>query len=169
MKNTTYITYDEHTMLNKVIVKTRAIPMLSAYMIAVLAFSCYGFITGNYVIGIAGAVILVLFPLISFLYLRKKNNDSYEKYKDIYKDIRYEFEFTQDEFKVVLIQKDSQNEFKTAYEKLSKVIETKDNIFVFIDSSRAYVVSIKGFENFDRNEFRILVRDKVKRYRIMGK
>ena len=169
MKNTTYITFDEHTKLNKVIVKMRAIPMISAYMIAVLAFSLYGFIIGNYIIGITGAAILVLFPLISFLYLRKKNKDSFEKYKDIYKDIRYEFEFTEDEFKVVLIQKDSQNEYKTAYEKLSRVIETKDNIFVFIDSSRAYIVSVKGFENFSSTEFRSLVRDKVKRYRIMGK
>ena len=169
MKNITYITYCEHTKLNQVIIKTKAIPLMSIYMIALLAFTLYGFIVKNYIIGIAGASIIVLFPLVSILYFKKKNKDSYNKYKEIYQDIHYEFEFKEDYLTVVLIQKGVKNELKTKYEELSSVIEAKDNIFIFIDSKRAYVVSIKGFENFDRVEFRSLVQTKVKRYKIIGK
>ena len=169
MKNITKIGYEEHAKLNKVIIRTKTLPMIIIYMVAVLAFALYGVIVKNLVIAIVGFSIVVFFPLLSYLFLSKKIKSTYEKYKSIYETIHYEFEFNEDKLHLTLIQKDSRNELVTEYEKLSSVIETKDYIFLFIDSRRAYIVNIKGFEHFDRVEFRSLVQTKVKRYKIIGK
>ena len=83
--------------------------------------------------------------------------------------MHYEFEFTEEMFQVTLVRKEIKNELKTNYKDLYMVVEAKDNIFIFIDSKRAYIVSVKGFENFSREDFRNLVQTKVKKYRILGK
>ena len=167
MKNKTIVTFAEHTALNKVILRLRSFPLIVVYMIAVLVFSVYGFITANYVIGIAGAVIFIVFPVLWLLFFKKKNKDTYNE--ELYKDMHYEFEFTEEMFQVTLVRKEIKNELKTNYKDLYMVVEAKDNIFIFIDSKRAYIVSVKGFENFSREDFRNLVQTKVKKYRILGK
>ena len=169
MKNITYIGYKEHAKLNEVIIRSRSLPMICIYMIAVLAFAIYGVIVRNLVIAIIGFSIVVLFPLLSFLFLKSKIKSTYEKYKSIYETIHYEFVFNENDVRLTLVQKDSRNELVTPYEKLSSVIETKEYIFIFIDAKRAYVVSVSGFENFDRVEFRSLVQTKTKKYRIIGR
>lgn len=166
MKNITKITYKEHAKLNIEIIKLRSLPMIIVYMVAVLAFAIYGVIVKNIIIAIAGFSIVVFFPLLSFLFLRGKIKSTYEKYKNLYDDIHYEFEFNENDVKLTLIQKDSKNELITPYENLHSVIETKEYIFLFIDQRRAYIVSIAGFDNFDRLEFRSLVQTKTKKYRI---
>ena len=167
MTNTTYITYEEHKQLNLVILKTHSLPLMIAYMIAVVAFGTYGVIIKQWLIAGLCFGFAVIYPLISFLFLRKKIKDSYDKVKDIYASIHYEFTFNENDVNLVLVQKDSKNELATPYEKLQAVVETKKYIFIFIDRSRAYIVNIDGFENFSRVEFRSLVQTKVKKYKII--
>ena len=169
MKNTTYITFKEHSALNKTIIRLRSLPLIIIYMAAILVFTIYGLFVENWIIGGVGIGITILFPLITYLYLNKKIKDTYKQSKEIYDTIHYEFTFNEDDIHLVLVQNNIRNKFTTAYSDLASVIETKDYIFLFIDNKRAYIVSISGFENFDRVEFRSLVQTKTKKYKILGK
>lgn len=169
MKNITTIGYKEHAKLNEVIIRLRSLPIFIIYMIAVLVFAGYGFYIKNWVIGIMGVSIVIIFPILSYFFLKNKIKKTYEQYKELYEKIHYEFEFSEEDVRLVLAQKDSCNELKKKYSELYQVIETKDYIFIFIDSKRAYIVSISGFDHFDRVEFRSLVQTSVRKYKILRK
>ena len=169
MKNITRIGFKEHAKLNETVIRLRSLPMIIIYIFAVLVFAVYGLIIKNWFIAILGFSIALIFPLFSYFFFKSKIKSTYERYKDIYNDIYYEFDFDETGVKLVLVQKTSRNELFTPYEKLHSVVETKEYIFLFLDSKRTYIVSIEGFDNFDRVEFRSLVQTKVKKYRIMGK
>ena len=168
MKNTTYITFKEHSALNKTIIRLRSLPLIIVYMAAILIFTAYGIFVKNWIIGGVGIGILVIFPLSAYLFLNKKIKDTYKQSKEIYDKIHYEFTFNEDEVNIVLFQENVKNELTTKYENLASVIETKEYIFLFIDNKRAYIASKAGFDKFDCLEFRSLVQTKTKKYKIIG-
>ncbi|MBO4667083.1 MAG: YcxB family protein [Bacilli bacterium] len=169
MNNKTYITFKEHSALNKTIIRLRSLPLIIIYMAAIIVFTAYGIWVKNWIIGGVGISICVIFPLITFLYLNKKIKDTYKQSKEIYDKIHYEFTFNEDSVECVLIQDNTKNSITKKYEELNSVIETKDFIFIFIDNKRAYIVDINGFDNFDRVEFRSIVQTKTKKYKILGR
>ena len=168
MKNKTYITFKEHKALNKTIFRLRSLPLVIIYMAAVIIYTAYVIFVKNWIIAGIGIGVLVIFPTAAFLFLNKKIKDIYKRGKEIYDKTHYEFTFNEDEVSIVLVQENVKNELTVKYENLHSVIETKEYVFLFIDSKRAYIANKSGFDNFDCLEFRSLVQTKTKKYKILG-
>lgn len=164
--NKTYIKEREHKALNKTVFNSKMTPMIIVYQVMALIFMIYGFIVKNYFIAITFGVLLVCFPALMILLSRLRTIKLYNKYKELYANLIYTFTFYDNFVKIDLSNGNKQSSGKFNYQDLS-VIEDKENIYLFISATNAYVVSKEGFEkNYDPLGFRSVVLGKVKKYKI---
>lgn len=167
--NNTRILEKEHKELNKVIFIMRVLPLIIIYELMALVFVIYGIISKDYFIVIIFSAIMLLFPFIIVFTSYYRTKKIYQKYQDIYQRSTYTYSFYEEGVKIDLDSCGAHNDGYFKYQDL-KIVETKDNIYLFVSASNAYVVSINGFEsNFDRLGFRSTVQGKVKKYKFMGK
>ena len=164
--NQTTISEKEHKTLNKLIFISKLLPMVIIYQIMALIFMVYGLILKNYFIAIFFGILFVFFPIgmIFISYLRTIK--LYKKYKQLYDNSKYTFEFYDDNVKVDLTYGNSKRNAIIKYSDLT-VTETKEYIFLFISATNAYIVNKDGFNNnFDSLGFRSIVQGKAKKYKI---
>lgn len=167
MKNITYIHEEEHFILNKIMFKTKVLPMILIYEVLAIFFIAYGIYVKQWVLVSIFSFIALFFPIVMYLIIVLRSKRSYKQYKDLYDKSRYEFTFNEDDVVVDLYHKEVKNSHTFNYNELLMVVETKEHILLFIKNNSAYVVSISGFNNFDLTEFRSIVQTKVKKYKVI--
>lgn len=163
--NNSKILEKENKELNKIIFILRVLPIIGLYEIVALILTIYGLVINNYLIAIIFGFFMIFFPGCMILVSSLRTKSIYKKYQEIYNNSIYNYFFYDDGFKVILNYKNNSNDAYYRYTDL-KVVETEENIFLFVSSSSAFVVNINGFsENFDRLGFRSVLQGKVKKYR----
>lgn len=167
MNNVTIITRKEHDALNLTMFRVKVLPMILIYEILAIFFIGYGIYVSQWILVSIFSFIALSFPFIMYFVTIVRSKRSYKQYEDLYQKSRYEFKFNEDNVEVSLYHKEAKNTGTFNYNDLIMVVERKENILLFIKNNSAYVVSVNGFTNFDRVEFRSIVEPKVKKYKII--
>ena len=80
----------------------------------------------------------------------------------------YEYEFKEDGIKVTFTFLEEQQRQDLSYKSVFKVIEDKNNLYLFLQAKQAYIVSKNGFENSsDLNE--VILKLKKNTIKYIGK
>lgn len=168
MINKTIISPKERQDLNNLVFKTKFIPLILTYEIAILCFVVYAFVINNLTVIIISLAVLVLLPIMVLIANKINDKKSAARFSG-QPQMEFEFVFKETKVGISAVQGLSRQSVDLEYDKIYQVIVTKENIFIFITSSSAYVVAKRGFENFDYLAFESVVKPNVKRYKVVNK
>ncbi|MDD6302121.1 MAG: YcxB family protein [Bacillales bacterium] len=146
--NLTRFTKEGYYSMNREIGK-KAISLLLIMEVLFIGAIIYLWISDGFdlLIKIFITVLGVTYPFISILINKLLVARQYRLNKMVYDGMSYEFNFHDDEFKVVVRNNQIDGESVIKYKTLHHVIENQNFIFIFINARTSYIVDKKQFDN----------------------
>lgn len=165
MNNTTYLNKDHFIKCNELIYKYYFFNMIFIFDILDALFVLFLIYISNYILAIIFTLLIILFPILLNILIKKKTKESiallFKNNNDLFV---YDYKFSEDSFKVNIFYKDKNKEYNFSNEKVLRVIEEDDNIYIFVDKTTCFVVEKKGFVKYDKLYFQSLFKGKAKKY-----
>ena len=109
----------------------------------------------------------MLFPFLIELLSRRKIKQTVDVlFKKEDDGFIYDYDFNEDSFKVKIIYKDKSKEYNFKNNKVKRIIENDDSIYIFVDRETCFYVSKLGFEKYDKLTFQSYFSLKIKKYEV---
>lgn len=146
IKNTTKFSKEAYYSLNKTLTSKAYIAciifeIVLAGLVAYLMIVEKDYLKGGIIIGL-----MAIYPFLLMFIINWQIKRNYEMSKLSFQDMTYNYEFTDTQVNVHLINNDKESTGNLTYRAMYKAIETNDFLFLFISSNQAYIVSKDSFE-----------------------
>ena len=152
IKNTTKFSKEAYYALNKTLASKSYIAciffeLLLGGLVAYLMIVEKDYLKGGIILGL-----MAIYPFFLTFIMNFQIKRNYEMSKISFQDMVYNYEFTDTQVNLHLINKDKESSGNLTYKSMYKVIETTDFIFLFLSSNQAYIVSKSTFEKKEELE-----------------
>ena len=167
MINTTYVKKEHFLECNKLIYKYYFTPFITIYEILMALFVLFLIYLEKYIFMSVFIVIMIGFPFLIELLSRRKIKQTVDVlFKKEDDGFIYDYDFNENSFKVKIIYKDKSKEYNFKNNKVKRIIENDDSIYIFVDRETCFYVSKLGFEKYDKLTFQSYFSLKIKKYEV---
>lgn len=167
MKNHTVFTRESFKKLNQYLTQ-RMFVQISILEVMLIGICIISYFEKKFVLMYIGIAILIIYPIFCILYRNNRINKVLQQGENMYDVSYYEYEFKEDGIKVTFTFLEEQQRQDLSYKSVFKVIEDRNNLYLFLQAKQAYIVSKNGFENSsDLNE--VILKLKKNTIKYIGK
>ena len=152
IKNTTKFTKEAYFALNKTLTSKSFIACIFfevflGGLVAYLMIAEHDYLKGGVILAL-----MAIYPFFLTFIMKFQIKRNYEMNKLAFENMVYNYEFTDTQVNLRLINKDKESTGNLKYSSIYKVIETPDYLFVFVTSNQAYIVNKSSFETKEEME-----------------
>lgn len=164
-KCTCLITYKEHLALNKVLFRTKTLPIIIIYDLVVLSFSVLFFVFDLLILGFFFLGTIIAYTLFVILLNKSNVKKAFNNSEALKSNVRFNYEFEEEKVNVEIITSYNVQKQIIRYDGLFKVIENKEYLFLFVNQFNSLVINKNDIDEQGLNDLRLKLKDSVKKYK----
>ncbi len=120
----------------------------------------------NYTAAIFAFCMAVIYPLIVVLSHHSRRNRLWKSSAELQEEPLYEYTFLEDSVQVEILTDERVTPIYFFYDKLFRIVETKDAFFLYTNTNNALIVNKEGFIEGDSDALRELLKGLNKSYKV---
>lgn len=156
MKNKTELTKEIIKKSDDILFRYYFSKTIIIYEIIAALMICFLVFIESYFVAVIFGLFMVGFPFVLSYLFKKKTNETISKILSQNKKIIYTYEFNEEETIVTLSVDNKTKENVIKNNKMFRIVEDDNYIYLFTSKTSLYALNKNGFENFDELEFRSL-------------
>lgn len=164
-KCTCLITYKEHLALNKVLFRTKTLPVIIIYDLVVLSFSILFLVFNLLILGFFFLGTLIAYTLFVILLNKSNVKKAFNNSEVLKSNIKFNYDFEEEKVNVEIVTSYNVQKQVVRYNEMFKVIENKEYLFLFVNQFNSLVVNKNDMDEQGLKELITNLKMNVKRYK----
>lgn len=151
IKNTTKFSKEAYYTLNKTLNSKIYLACILFELVLLGLTAFFIFKNHDYTKAVAMGILMIAYPFILLITMKTKIDRNYKMNELVFKNMSYNYLFTDEEVHIQIENGTSTNETHLSYKSIYKVMHSDKYIFIFISSNQAFLVDKSCFENDNDN------------------